>query len=47
MRILLGDLQSGGGAFDLSSIATVQLRVGGADGSAQGRLLIDDLILEN
>jgi hypothetical protein len=40
-------LNSGGGAFDLSSIATVTFRVGGADGSAQGRLLIDDLLLEN
>jgi len=47
VRILLGDLNSGGGAFDLSSIATVTFRVGGADGSAQGRLLIDDLLLEN
>ena len=47
VRIVLDDLLSGGGAFDLSSIATVQFRVGGADGSAQGRLLIDDLILEN
>ena len=47
MRILLGDLKSGGGTFDLSSVATVTFRVGGADGSAQGRLLIDDLILEN
>ena len=47
VRILLDDLRSGGGAFDLSSVATVQFRLGGSNGSAQGRLLIDDLLLED
>ena len=47
VRIKLADLRSGGGTFDFSNVVAVTLRFGGTSGSAAGRLVFDDLRLED
>lgn len=46
IRIRLADFRTGGSAIDLSNIATVRLSFGDAGSSVQGRLGIDDLMLD-
>ena len=47
VRIPLASFTADGRAVDLSRIATVLLRFGAADGSSQGRLVVDDLQVEH
>ena len=47
VRIKLADLRSGGGTFDFANVVAVVLRFGGTNGSAAGRLVFDDLRLED
>jgi predicted dienelactone hydrolase len=47
IRIKLADIRSGAGVFDFSDVAAVEMRFGGSDGSAVGRLVLDDLRWEN
>ena len=46
-NLKLADLRSGGGTFDFSNVVAVTLRFGGNNGSAAGRLVFDDLRLED
>jgi len=47
VRVRLADLRSGGGDFDFGAVTAVVLRMGGANGSAVGRLVLDDILLED
>jgi hypothetical protein len=46
IRLPLSAFTSGGSAIDLTRIASVLVQFGGTSGSAQGRLVIDDLQIE-
>jgi predicted dienelactone hydrolase len=46
IRLPLSAFASGGSAIDLTRIASVLVQFGGTSGSAQGRLVIDDLQIE-
>jgi hypothetical protein len=46
IRLPLSAFASGGSAIDLTRIESVLVQFGGTSGSAQGRLVIDDLQIE-
>jgi len=47
IRIRLTDFLNNGSGLDLSEIVAIRLEVGPANGSAQGRIVIDELMLTN
>jgi hypothetical protein len=46
IRVPLSSFIAGATTIDMTRIASISVRVGGTDGSAQGRLVIDDVQVE-
>ena len=46
IRVPLSSFIAGATTIDMTRIASISVRVGGSDGSAQGRLVIDDVQVE-
>jgi hypothetical protein len=46
IRIPMGAFRAAGNSIDLTRIASLVIRFGGSNGSAQGRLVIDDVQIE-